>query len=50
MEILQEYQDNLLRNINNNFRRYLHDKINWNQRMIAIKGPRGAGKTSRREK
>lgn len=28
------------------FQRYLHDKINWNQRMIGVKGPRGAGKTT----
>jgi hypothetical protein len=46
MEALLQYQDNLLRNIKNDFRRYLHEKINWNQRMIGIKGPRGAGKTT----
>ncbi|MGY4383059.1 putative AAA+ superfamily ATPase [Pedobacter sp. UYP24] len=45
MESLFEYQENLLRVVNDNFRRYLHPKINWKQRMIAIKGPRGAGKT-----
>lgn len=46
METLLQYQDNLLRVINNSFRRYLHPKINWKQRMIGIKGPRGAGKTT----
>jgi uncharacterized protein len=46
MEPLYEYQDNLLRTVNNMFRRYLHEQINWNQRMIGIKGPRGAGKTT----
>ena len=46
MEILFEFQDNILRNVKNEFRRYLHEQINWNQRMIAIKGPRGAGKTT----
>lgn len=46
MEPLLQYQDNLLRVVNNSFRRYLHPKINWNQRMIGIKGPRGAGKTT----
>jgi hypothetical protein len=46
MEVLLEFQENILRKVNNEFRRYLHGKINWNQRMIAIKGPRGAGKTT----
>jgi len=46
MEPLIQYQDILLRVINNSFRRYLHPNINWNQRMIGIKGPRGAGKTT----
>ncbi|MDZ7742453.1 MAG: AAA family ATPase [Bacteroidota bacterium] len=46
MDNLFEFQDNLLRNINNDRRRFLHSKINWNERMIAIKGPRGAGKTT----
>ncbi|SEB13446.1 ATP-binding protein [Pedobacter hartonius] len=46
MEPLLQYQDNLLRVVNNSFRRYLHPNINWNQRMIGIKGPRGAGKTT----
>ncbi len=46
MEALFEFQENILRNVKNDFRRYLHEKINWNQRMIAIKGPRGAGKTT----
>jgi predicted AAA+ superfamily ATPase len=46
MEILFEFQENLLRPVRNDFRRYLHSQINWSQRMIAIKGPRGAGKTT----
>jgi predicted AAA+ superfamily ATPase len=46
MEPLFQYQDNLLRSVNNSFRRYLHLNINWDQRMIGIKGPRGAGKTT----
>ena len=46
MDILLDFQDRLLRNISNKFRRYLHQQINWNQRMIGIKGPRGAGKTT----
>src|SRR6266498_3192002 len=46
MDILFEFQDSLLRNVTNNFRRYLHQQINWKQRMVGIKGPRGAGKTT----
>ncbi len=46
MEFLLEFQNNILRTVTNDFRRYLHDRINWNQRMIGIKGPRGAGKTT----
>jgi len=46
MEALFEFQEIILQSLKNDFRRYLHDKINWNQRMIAIKGPRGAGKTT----
>jgi predicted AAA+ superfamily ATPase len=46
MDILFEFQENLLRPVKNNFRRYLHNRILWSQRMIGIKGPRGAGKTT----
>lgn len=46
MDVLFEFQENLLRPVTNNFRRYLHNQINWGQRMIGIKGPRGAGKTT----
>ncbi|MBW6537733.1 MAG: AAA family ATPase [Mariniphaga sp.] len=46
MNILFEFQENLLRPVKNDFRRYLHKEINWNQRMIAVKGMRGTGKTT----
>ena len=46
MESLLEFQENILRQIKNDFRRYLHSQINWKLRMIGIKGPRGAGKTT----
>jgi len=46
MESLFEFQKNIIRPIKNDFRRYLHDQINWDHRMIGIKGPRGAGKTT----
>ena len=46
MQILLDFQAALLQGIDNKFRRFLHDQINWNLRMIAIRGPRGAGKTT----
>jgi predicted AAA+ superfamily ATPase len=46
MDALFEFQENLLRQVRNKFRRYLHNQINWEQQMIGIKGPRGAGKTT----
>jgi predicted AAA+ superfamily ATPase len=46
MDILYEFHDNLIRNVGNSFFRYLLDVINWEQRMLAIKGPRGSGKTT----
>jgi uncharacterized protein len=46
MDALFEFQENILRQVRNKFRRYLHNQINWEQQMIGIKGPRGAGKTT----
>ena len=46
MNVLFEFQENMLRPVKNDFRRYLHSQVNWKQRMIGIKGPRGAGKTT----
>lgn len=46
MEVLYAFHDNLLRNTKDTFFRYLLDKINWEQRMLAVKGPRGSGKTT----
>jgi uncharacterized protein len=46
MEILFSTSKNLLNQVDNTFFRFLFDQIDWNQRMIAIKGPRGSGKTT----
>lgn len=35
-----------LRNISTRFRRYLYEKINWESRIVGIKGARGVGKTT----
>ena len=36
----------LIDRVNVDFVRYLHDKINWNNRLVAILGARGVGKTT----
>ena len=46
MENLYELFNAKLAETSNDFLRYLHDKINWNNRMIAILGERGVGKTT----
>ena len=46
MEKLISFQDNLLRHLKSDFRRYLYDSISFGERMIAIKGIRGVGKTT----
>ncbi|PVZ14087.1 AAA family ATPase [Porphyromonas loveana] len=38
--------DNLLRNLSPSLRRGLMDEINWEERLIGIKGSRGVGKTT----
>ncbi len=43
---LIDYQLVLLKKVNNRFYRSIFSKIDWNIRMIALKGPRGAGKTT----
>ncbi|MFI3239136.1 MAG: AAA family ATPase [Bacteroidales bacterium] len=46
MEQLQEIYKNILKGTNTDFVRYLHDKVEWKARMIAIVGSRGVGKTT----
>lgn len=46
MKELYLYQTELLKSVNQKFTRFLHSKIAWDQKMIAIKGPRGSGKTT----
>ncbi len=41
-----ELSSNLLRSTNLNFKRFLYDKIDFNQRMFGLVGPRGVGKTT----
>lgn len=46
MDVLYAFYDNLLKQVNDRFFRFLMQSINWEQRMLAIKGPRGSGKTT----
>ena len=46
MEILFEFSDTLLANTPHKIHRFLYELIDWDERMIAIKGPRGTGKTT----
>lgn len=46
MDKLYQYNDNILRNVSDKYFRFLMDKIDWNQRLIAVKGSRGVGKTT----
>lgn len=46
MDVLFEYNDILLANTPLKIQRFLYDVVNWEERMIAIKGPRGTGKTT----
>ncbi len=43
---LIQKHNRLLESTSLKFVRYLYDKLPWNERLIAIKGPRGTGKTT----
>ncbi|MCF6206847.1 MAG: AAA family ATPase [Sulfurovum sp.] len=46
IDILKDYQQNYLNRLNIAYKRYLFKEINFNQKLIAIVGARGAGKTT----
>lgn len=46
LDDLYSYADRLLRRVDNDFIRYLMPSIPWEERMIAITGARGTGKTT----
>lgn len=46
MEKLIEFSRSRIYSVNTVFKRYLWDKINWNNRLIAVTGARGVGKTT----
>jgi predicted AAA+ superfamily ATPase len=46
MDKLFQYSASRINAVSLDFKRYLWDKINWNNRLIAITGARGVGKTT----
>jgi predicted AAA+ superfamily ATPase len=46
MEILFEKSNKVISAVNTRFKRYLYDEIDWNDRLIIIRGGRGVGKTT----
>lgn len=46
MQELINYHNNVLKQVDNRFYRFIYDIIDWDQRMIGVKGPRGTGKTT----
>ena len=46
MDPLYSFHTNVIRQVNRSFFRFLYEEMNWDQRMLAIKGPRGSGKTT----
>ena len=46
MDNLIKIYKKLLRETDTSFHRYLYSEINWNNRIVGIRGPRGVGKTT----
>ena len=46
MDRLYETMQRLLANTVSPFHRYTYDRINWDNRMLGLVGPRGVGKTT----
>lgn len=46
MELLKQLSDNLIKRIDTRYLRYMYHRIPWSNRMTALVGPRGVGKTT----
>ncbi len=46
MEFLKQLSDSLIKRTDTRYLRYIYNKIPWNNRMTALVGPRGVGKTT----
>jgi hypothetical protein len=45
IRMLLEASDRLISFVPTGFRRYLANKVDWDEKMLCIKGPKGTGKT-----
>lgn len=46
IQMLIDASDRLVSGVSTNFRRYLFPRIDWNEYLLCIKGPKGTGKTT----
>lgn len=46
MERLYEFMERQLDGLTADYRRYMHERIDWTSRMLGLVGPRGVGKTT----
>ena len=46
MELLKQLSDNLIKRTDTRYVRYMYHQIPWKNRMTALVGPRGVGKTT----
>jgi len=46
LDTIKQYQDRFLKNFNTNYKRYLYEKIDFDEKLIGIMGARGVGKTT----
>jgi len=46
LQILKEYQQNYLRVLSATYKRYIHNEVDFSQKLIGIVGARGVGKTT----
>lgn len=46
MDKLFEFSNKLVKGVDTYFYRYIYSKINWNNRLLGLIGPRGVGKTT----
>jgi len=46
LQNLKEYQQNYLRVLDTDYKRYIHRTVDFNQKLIGIIGARGVGKTT----
>ena len=48
IQTIYEISDRLVRETGTGFHRYLASALDWSVRILALNGPRGVGKTTRR--